>query len=328
MKKLFKKYFVPHKENDYKPHLFRDAGVGFLLIVIIALFGLSVSNRIILTRTDFLALVLPKVLVDYANEDRSVEHYNQLAISPLLEKAAQLKANDMAEKGYFAHKSPDGHTPWYWFRQVEYDFSYAGENLAVNFNDSIDVNTAWMNSPGHRDNIMNSNFSEIGIATAEGMYQGKITTFVVQLFGRPAEKEAIIVKVSKVSTTTNTTVVKPKANSETILSETASSEVLAEDGNGTDEIFISVEKKSADATSSDLKYSNFFERITLSPNKFLSFAYSIIAVIILITLSFMVFIEVENRHPRHILVAVGIIIIITGLLYIYRNLLFYPVIIL
>jgi len=53
----------------------------------------------------------------------------------LLEQAAQLKANDMAEKGYFAHTSPDGKTPWEWLKDVSYPFLAAGENLAVNFLD-------------------------------------------------------------------------------------------------------------------------------------------------------------------------------------------------
>ena len=47
--------------------------------------------------------------------------------------AAQAKADDMATKGYFAHTSPDGKNSWYWFKQAGYTFTYAGENLALDF---------------------------------------------------------------------------------------------------------------------------------------------------------------------------------------------------
>ncbi len=62
-----------------------------------------------------------------------------LAVNPVLERAAQAKADDMAAKSYFSHNSPDGVTPWFWLNQAGYVFTYAGENLAANFSDSIDV---------------------------------------------------------------------------------------------------------------------------------------------------------------------------------------------
>ena len=70
----------------------------------------------------------------------------------------------MAQKGYFAHVSPEGLTPWYWLGEVGYTFSHAGENLAVNFAEPEEVVDAWMNSLAHRTNILNGNFQEIGIA--------------------------------------------------------------------------------------------------------------------------------------------------------------------
>lgn len=333
MIKWFKKYFVPHQDNDWKPHLFREASTAVLFFLIIVLFGTAVGGRYVLTHTDLTALILPRVLVDYANEDRATKKYNQLAINPVLEKAAQLKANDMADKGYFAHKSPDGKTPWYWFEQAGYDFSYAGENLAVNFNDSVDVNTAWMNSPGHRDNIMNNNFTEIGIATAQGFYQGRPTIFVVQLFGRPAVKEVVTAKpvatTTKLITTTKTkitnTTVSTASTAPVVLSESASSETVAE--NGTNELFIAVEKKSAVANTSSSKYSSFVEKIISSPYKFLSYVYMAIAIMLFLGIAATVFVELRRQHLRHILLAIGLLVIIVGLLYIYKAVLFSPIIV-
>jgi hypothetical protein len=63
---------------------------------------------------------------------------------------------------------------------------HAGENLAIHFTDSGDVVQAWMDSPTHRANIMNGNYTEIGVGTAEGTYEGFDTVYVVQLFGTPA----------------------------------------------------------------------------------------------------------------------------------------------
>lgn len=327
MFKWFKKYFIPHKINNFRPHLLRETGATLLFSIVIMLFILAVSGRFILSRIDMTALVLPKVLVDYANDDRALEKFHQLKINPVLEKAAQLKANDMAERGYFAHKSPDGKTPWYWFKEAGYDFSYAGENLAVNFDDSVDVNKAWMNSPSHRANIMNGNFTEIGIATADGFYQGRKTVFVVQLFGRPSDKTVSTGSLGLGTTTQTKKVTENKPTTPTsptsqiVLSESISEEVLGADGQS--ELFIAVEKKSAPievATSS--KYSSFYERLIVSPSKFLKSLYLIVSILIIFAILSGLLFEFRKHNLRMIIVLVGILFIILGLLFVYKHLLF------
>ena len=62
--------------------------------------------------------------------------------------------------------------------------------MAVDFSDSADVERAWMNSATHRENLLDPHFTEIGIALAQGTYQGRATTFVVQMFGAPTSKKA------------------------------------------------------------------------------------------------------------------------------------------
>ncbi|MBI4101680.1 MAG: hypothetical protein HY443_01810, partial [Candidatus Nealsonbacteria bacterium] len=86
---------------------------------------------------------------------------------------------------YFSHVSPQGQNPWYWLDQVGYSFSYAGENLAVSFFESKDAVNAWMASPGHRKNILNGKFTEIGVGWALGKYQGRETIYLVQFFAKP-----------------------------------------------------------------------------------------------------------------------------------------------
>ncbi|MEJ0001761.1 MAG: CAP domain-containing protein [bacterium] len=158
--------------------------VFFLVIMVIEL-GFLVQVFLVFDKTKFLAQVLPAVLADLTNKERADNGAAPLTENALLDKAAQEKADDMARNGYFAHTSPEGKTPWYWFQQVGYNYIYAGENLAVNFFESNDVAQAWMNSPTHRENIVKKEYTEIGIGVATGTYQGHNTVFVAQLFGKP-----------------------------------------------------------------------------------------------------------------------------------------------
>lgn len=173
-------------------------GVFFLAIILQSLF---ISH--IFVALPRLAEVLPSVLVYLTNEERSQENLTTLTSNDTLIKAAQAKANDMAQKEYFAHTSPDGKTPWYWLDSAGYPYVKAGENLAVNFVDSEDVIQAWLNSPTHKANIMNGNYKEIGIATAEGQYKGKRAIYIVQYFGtqRTAPSSSVPTSIIPVTST-------------------------------------------------------------------------------------------------------------------------------
>ena len=130
------------------------------------------------------AQIFPGELIGLTNRDRAFLRLSRLRIDPLLMEAAEMKARHMAENGYFSHGSPDGESPWYWFDLVGYPYSYAGENLALNFEDSKDVEQAWMESALHRENITSQDFSDIGLGLATGTYYGRPDTYVVQRFGK------------------------------------------------------------------------------------------------------------------------------------------------
>lgn len=204
MKKLFarvRNFFLPHSENAYHPHFFKKNTVTALAAVIVFLnIVYLVHTTVIAGNTGFLAAVLPGVLTSLTNNDRVAVGLSTLTESELLKKAAALKAEDMAKRGYFAHVAPDGTTPWHWIETVRYSYTYAGENLAVKFTDSKDVEEAWMKSPTHKANIVKPQFKEIGIATAQGMYKGEEVTFIVQYFATPSKKG--ITGVSKGKTVT------------------------------------------------------------------------------------------------------------------------------
>lgn len=167
--------------------------IKYLVIVLALVFaveGFLIVPEVWGPGRQFLAAVLPALVVDYANNDRLATEVQPLKDDPLLTKAAQLKAEDMAKRSYFAHEGPDGESPWYWIDQVGYKYVYAGENLAINFFDSSDVNNAWMNSPKHRDNILDKRFTDIGVGMANGQFEGRTTVFIVQFFGSTEESLA------------------------------------------------------------------------------------------------------------------------------------------
>ena len=186
MIKWLKRHFIPHEGNSFRPQILHrkntEAVVGVLVLVEIIVFILPVINFSSFVDKLHLSAVLPGVLATLTNEERGKNSLPTLAVSPILNQAAQLKAEDMAAKSYFAHNSPEGRTPWYWLDLVGYKYFYAGENLAVHFSDSQDVTDAWMNSPGHRANIVGRNYTEMGTGIATGVYEGQKTIFVAQVY--------------------------------------------------------------------------------------------------------------------------------------------------
>lgn len=160
------------------------------LASLVLLFGISFvqqafSPSVLREMDRMLSAVLPSVIVDLTNKERTAEHLGTLKRNPLLDEAARMKGEHMKKNNYFAHDSPEGITPWYWFDAVGYDYLHAGENLAVYFDESEDVVDAWMDSPLHKDNILKGEYTEIGVAVVEGKYDDYSTYYVVQLFGTP-----------------------------------------------------------------------------------------------------------------------------------------------
>ena len=144
-------------------------------------------------------------LLTLINKERQRSGLNVLSENTKLDQAAFLKAQDMVKNNYFDHYSPQGVSPWYWFDQAGYYYQYAGENLAMNFFDSNEAVTAWMNSPLHKENILNKNYTETGIAivktTVPGTNEEKI--ILVQTFGSQYKGK---IAVAKTITTTKPTV--------------------------------------------------------------------------------------------------------------------------
>lgn len=182
-----KKIFLPTPENDYTPHLLQRAAMVMMFILVLLSFAtVNLQALFWQSSTWLVGTVLPAVVVDMTNKERENLNAAPLTRNSLLDEAARLKAEDMAKGGYFSHYSPTGVSPWHWFNEVNYVYATAGENLAIHFKDSGAVIDAWMKSPAHRANIISNQYTEIGVGTAKGTYDGYDTVFVVQLFGTPA----------------------------------------------------------------------------------------------------------------------------------------------
>jgi hypothetical protein len=314
MRKTFKKVLIAHKHNNYRPHLLREAGVVTAIAFVVAVFVAGNSLGTWISRTDLGAAIYPGVLADLANHNRSTSGLGHLAVNPLLEKAAMLKAEDMAARGYFSHNSPDGREPWYWINQAGYDYLYAGENLAIDFSDSADIQNAWMNSAGHRANILNSRFTEVGIAMKEGVFEGKTTVFVVQMFGSPKVKQVPAkvepaknlepaIELAQTPKETAQLAAVPKSQNPTVKS--------AETSAPTSPIEIQVTANNASKET----YSSWFERAVSSPSKAVFILYALVSLAALIALLSLVIAEIQYRDKRHI--AYGLLILLITFFFAY-----------
>jgi uncharacterized protein YkwD len=152
--------------------------VIFLLIIKIFTVGIFIN----FPANIFFADITKAILTNLVNQEREALGLNTLAQNEKLDQAAYLKAYNMIQNDYFAHTSPTGVTPWFWFSQVGYNYKYAGENLAIGFFDSKTVYDAWLNSPAHKENLLNPNYKEIGTAVVQGFGENNAIV-VVQLFG-------------------------------------------------------------------------------------------------------------------------------------------------
>ncbi len=118
------------------------------------------------------------------NKERINNGRKPLTRNAVLDKAAAAKVNDMFAQQYFEHENPQGKGPAEVVTAAGYIYLTVGENLALgNFGSDAALVTAWMNSPGHRANILNPDFREIGIAVKKGTFEGNSTWLAVQEFG-------------------------------------------------------------------------------------------------------------------------------------------------
>lgn len=192
---------IPRESNNHKAKVLHPSGL-LTIAAFLFLFQLSLN---------FLPKVSPSVLgyassiskdevVRLTNQKRAEAGLSQLSLNVVLSNAAQSKGSDMISKDYWAHVAPDGTQPWAFFNGVGYKYRYAGENLARDFTNATEAVNAWMNSPTHRENILNPKYKEIGIGVVEGDLAGSDTTIIVQFFGA-TYADKVVKPLAEASTT-------------------------------------------------------------------------------------------------------------------------------
>jgi uncharacterized protein YkwD len=158
---------------------------------IFRLIAISIVSACFLTTKTFAADITPHNVITEVNQERVSAGLLPLTENSDLDHAATLKAKDMINRHYFEHFA-FGLTPWDFMLWSGYDYLYAGENLAMDFQTTEGMMNAWINSPTHRDNILNSDYTEMGVGVVKGDYteNGKThqTIMVSNMFGtkRPA----------------------------------------------------------------------------------------------------------------------------------------------
>lgn len=127
-------------------------------------------------------------LLDATNKKRAESGLPKLNFNPALDKAAQSKAEDMANRNYWSHDTPDGKKPWDFITASEYAYGKAAENLAYGFNNSDLTVAGWMNSTGHRENILDKDLKDVGFGIVNVPdYQSKgQETVIVAFYAQPS----------------------------------------------------------------------------------------------------------------------------------------------
>lgn len=180
---MIRRLFIPHKSNKFRPYSLRKPALVIYTLFLLA-FNLGYSAYFPNSVSQVAASsITAATLISLTNAERQNLGLTTLKTDARLTAAAFAKANDMIAKDYWNHFGPNGETPWQFITGAGYTYIYAGENLAKGFSTSEGVHQAWMASPTHRANVVNSNYRDIGIAVVEGELLGEQTTLVVQMFG-------------------------------------------------------------------------------------------------------------------------------------------------
>ncbi len=189
MSATWKKYFVPHRENNFKPHILH-AKRAVLYSSLFVLMKMIVVAFVILLPVE--AFLLPDVLAEQERKIISLTNFvrwqkglPELTVMPRLTASADAKAMDMVAGQYFSHTGPNNRSLAYFLSQASYRYRVAGENLAMGFPDAESVVNAWIKSPTHYANLVDGDYQEIGVGLESGYYNKQPTVYVAQHFGLP-----------------------------------------------------------------------------------------------------------------------------------------------
>lgn len=193
--------FIPHESNNQKAKILHSSSlIVIAFFLILSQVAITIFPRIAPSVLGYAAQISPSEVIRLTNEKRAQAGLPPLTANATLSSAAQAKGADMLAKGYWAHVAPDGTQPWAFFINFGYQYRYAGENLARDFSSASSAVDAWMNSPSHRENMLNPHYKDVGIGVVEGNLAGADTTIIVQFFGAKYGDTIPAVPVAKATT--------------------------------------------------------------------------------------------------------------------------------
>lgn len=286
--------FIPCQENQYRPKFLDSQFLFYYAIFILVLKLIIVPFFILFPKSIFFATITKNDLIELTNQKRENLGIQSLKENPKLNEAAYLKAKDILEKDYFSHQSPQGVSPWFWFKKAGYNYQSAGENLAIGFLDSGEVIRAWLDSPSHKRNLLEKNYEEMGIAVMRGEFEGNDTTVVVQLFGTP---KTVVQAKEEPTKEEPKEITQPK---EEVISSTPTpiGEVLAE-------------KKEEEAVAKETLSFNFLRFVSLKYSDLLQKIIYSSLIFVITALMINIFVRVDIQYDDLILKTVVFILLLT-----------------
>lgn len=208
---LIRHLFTPHHTNNYRSKaLHIDSLFVYALLIVAFQVLLSTVHRQFPDVLGYATNITVEELLSATNAKRSELGLSPLVLNEQLSSAAYGKAQHMFAHDYWAHVAQDGTTPWDFINGEQYQYLYAGENLAKNFMTSPEVVDAWLASQTHRENLLKPQYSDIGFAVVNGVLEGEETTLVVQMFGTPL-REPIADRTIEITDQAVATSVQPEA---------------------------------------------------------------------------------------------------------------------
>lgn len=182
-----------HRHTSHKKHPKNYAKVYWPYIPLILVLGLSLfvgQSLASRSQSDVLSYatnVSRDGLLEATNQERQASDTNSLELNEKLNAAAQAKAQDMVARDYWSHTTPDEQMPWVFVEKAGYKYQKAGENLAYGFASNQETVNGWMNSPSHRQNVLDVSYSEVGfgIAQSPDFIGNGPETIIVAMYARP-----------------------------------------------------------------------------------------------------------------------------------------------
>lgn len=186
-------FLTPRPSNNHRARALHSSSLSIYVVALLVFqIFLTTVGHISPEVLGYASNINVNDLLNNTNAKRAAAGVPPVVLNDQLSAAANNKGADMFANQYWAHVSPQGKDPWSWIIAAGYNYVFAGENLARDYGDSGAVVDAWMNSPTHKENLLNSRFKDVGFAVINGKYGDSETTLVVQEFGSKSSQQATV----------------------------------------------------------------------------------------------------------------------------------------